>query len=162
TACASTPAGAAGSSARAGSLPCARTPGSWRATGRGSDTVGAAVIASAGAAIAAISVASLVIGYGLLAGLWYFVFSPGADRRARGQARVDPLGRADAEGGRDPVEAHGGRPAEVGAVDRDARADLAVVGREARDRGQDGEGARAGGGAARGGHRDRPAGGRAR
>ena len=49
----------------------------------------ALVLASNTGVIAALSVASLVIGYGLLAGLWYFVFSPGAERRAerRRQAR---------------------------------------------------------------------------
>jgi hypothetical protein len=54
-------------------------------------TVGsvAAILAdSNGAAIAALSVASLVIGYGLLAGLWYFVFSPGAERRAERRSRA--------------------------------------------------------------------------
>jgi hypothetical protein len=43
---------------------------------------------SNGAAIAALSVASLVVGYGLLAGLWYFVFSPGAERRAERRNRA--------------------------------------------------------------------------
>jgi hypothetical protein len=43
---------------------------------------------SNGAAIAAVSVVSLVIGYGLLAGLWYFVFSPGAERRAERRSRA--------------------------------------------------------------------------
>ena len=50
------------------------------------------VLAANSAAIAAVSVVSLVIGYGLLAGLWYFVFSPGAERRAarRRQEREAP------------------------------------------------------------------------
>ena len=42
----------------------------------------APLLAASTAGVAAISIVSLVIGYGLLAGLWYFVFSPGAERRA--------------------------------------------------------------------------------
>lgn len=77
------------------------------------------VLATSGAAIAAVSVASLVIGYGLLAGLWYFVFSPGAERRARRRdedggerlpdpddapaaQRPPPVDAAAAHGGHDP------------------------------------------------------------
>jgi hypothetical protein len=48
-----------------------------------------AILADSNAtAIAALSVASLVVGYGLLAGLWYFVFSPGAERRAERRSRA--------------------------------------------------------------------------
>jgi hypothetical protein len=65
------------------------------------------VVASDSAAIAAVSVASLVIGYGLLAGLWYFVFSPGAERRARR--------REQASAGRPP-----GEDAPPGAAERHA------------------------------------------
>lgn len=53
------------------------------------------VLASDSAAIAAVSVASLVLGYGLLAGLWYFVFSPGAERRARAREQARAGGRPD-------------------------------------------------------------------
>ncbi len=73
------------------------------------------VLASSSAAIAAVSVASLVIGYGLLAGLWYFVFSPGAERRARrrdqGRGERLPPDPGDAPAAPPPVDApaaHGG------------------------------------------------------
>ena len=73
---------------------------------------GVLVLASNGGAIAAVSVASLVIGYGLLAGLWYFVFSPGAERRAerRRQAREQTQAQAPPPSAPPPPREHEQRP----------------------------------------------------